>query len=202
MNSEFTNNIVDDTHTAGLVTSAYSLTLTGCFFQSNSARAMVFVYNNDALVENTVFAENTVEVSTVIMSSPKDSKPLYNNLGEIEPTHLVERSCFLGSQVGMSNVLATDVATTGFGQRNNHATGTSFSWISSCEGGAAEQDGEECLESGMCDGTCIQFTEGKCLADRDGITGLYSAATSSAWSVWAVGATVGVGFFTGLIFTL
>lgn len=162
----------------------------------------MFVYNNDALVENTVFAENTAEVSTVIMSSPKDSKPLYNNLGEIEPTHLVERSCFLGSQVGMSNVLATDVATTGFGQRNNHATGTSFSWISSCEGGAAEQDGEECLESGMCDGTCIQFTEGKCLADRDGITGLYSAAMSTAWSVWAVGATIAVGFFTGLTFTL
>ena len=65
----------------------------------------------------------------------------------------------------MSNVLVTDVEATGFGQRMNHATGTEFSWISECEGAAAESRGHECLEGGTCDGTCVRFDSVECLAD-------------------------------------
>ena len=35
---------------------------------------MVFVYNDEAVVEDTVFVGNTVEVSTIILASPKKSK--------------------------------------------------------------------------------------------------------------------------------
>ncbi|KAL7536692.1 hypothetical protein ACHAXR_007340, partial [Thalassiosira sp. AJA248-18] len=176
--TEFDNNIISGENVAGLITSAYSLTLVDCFFSKNDAKAMVFVYNNEALVDNTIFAENTVEVSTVIMASPKGSKPLVEAIkkknGEEDgttldtpvPTHIVERTCFLGSHVGMSNVLVTDVANTGFGQRDNHARGTKFTWTSTCEGGAAESFGHECLETGRCDGTCVQFTSEKCMSDR------------------------------------
>lgn len=172
--TEFANNIITDENVAGLVTSAYSLTLTDCFFTKNTAKAMVFVYNNDAIVDNSIFSQNTVEVSTVILASPKGSKPMATtsasaaNVGEmdVEPTHIVERTCFLGSKVGMSNVLVTDVENTGFGQRDNHATGTEFSWVSTCEGGAAEQFGNDCLESGNCDGTCVQFTSEKCMSSH------------------------------------
>ena len=131
---------------------------------------MIFVYNNEAIVDNTIFAENTVEVSTVIMASPEGSKkPNTSSNGQddtFEPTHIVERTCFLGSNVGMSNVLVTDVDNTGFGQRDNHAKGTQFTWVSTCEGGAAEHFGNDCLETGNCDGTCVDFTSEKCLADR------------------------------------
>jgi len=164
--SEFANNIVDGENVAGLVTSAYSLTLTDCFFQKNSAKAMVFIYNNEAIIDNSVFGQNIVEVSTVIMSSPKGSKPKDSTDTEYEPGHIIERSCFLGSNVGMSNVLVTDVENTGFGQSDNHATGTQFTWASTCEGSAAEQYGNDCLDSGNCDGTCVAFTSEKCLADR------------------------------------
>ena len=204
MNSEFINNNVEDDHTAGLITSAYSLTVSGCFFQKNNAKAMVFVYNNDALVENTIFAENTVEVSTVVMSSPKGSTkltPITNTNGEEEPqpTHIVERSCFMGSNVGMANVLVTDVANTGFGQRDNHAKGTAFTWASSCEGSAAEKNGDDCLESGLCDGTCIQFTAEACLADKASSFGLYSSGVSVEKSVWVLGTTLGVAIFTNVV---
>jgi len=170
--TEFSNNVVAGKNVAGLITSAYSLTLADCAFRRNSAKAMVFVYNNEAIVDNTIFAENTVEVSTVIMASPRGSKPLpiaIKNDGEavarVEATHIVERTCFLGMRVGMSNVLVTDVDHAGFGQRDNHATGTQFTWVSSCEGGAAEKTGNDCLETGNCDGTCVQFTSEKCMAE-------------------------------------
>lgn len=174
INTEFANNVISGDNVAGLITSAYSLTLRDCFFQKNNAKSMVFVYNNEALVDNTIFAENTVEVSTVIMASPKGSKPVMTSMkqnGEEAaghtsmPTHIVERTCFLGSRVGMSNVLVTDVENTGFGQRDNHAVGTEFSWVSTCEGGAAEQLGNDCLETGSCDGTCVHFTAEKCMSD-------------------------------------
>mmetsp|Transcript_20218 Transcript_20218/g.38120 ORF Transcript_20218/g.38120 Transcript_20218/m.38120 type:complete len:694 (+) Transcript_20218:63-2144(+) len=178
-NSEFANNHIAGDNVAGLVTSAYSLTVTNCFFQKNDAKAMVFVYNDDAIVDSTVFAENKVEVSTVVMASPRGSTaepvaPATAQKGSsagpdtvvTEPTHIVERSCFVGSHVGMSNVLVTDVEDTGFGQRDNHATGTDFTWVSDCEGGAAEQYGNDCLETGRCDGTCIQFTSATCMAER------------------------------------
>jgi len=158
--TEFVNNIAAVNNVAGLVTSAYSLTMTDCFFQSNDAKAMVFAYNNDALVKNTIFTENKVEVSTIILASPEGSKRISSG-----PTHLIEQTCFLGSNVGMSNVLATDVETTGFGQRENHAAGTQFSWVSNCEGAAAEAHGHECLETGKCDGTCVRFESEQCLAD-------------------------------------
>lgn len=158
--TEFVNNIAAVNNVAGLVTSAYSLTMTDCFFQNNDAKAMVFAYNNDALVKNTIFTENKVEVSTIILASPEGSKRISSG-----PTHLIEQTCFLGSNVGMSNVLATDVETTGFGQRENHAAGTQFSWVSNCEGAAAESRGHECLETGKCDGTCVRFESEQCLAD-------------------------------------
>lgn len=161
--TEFADNVVEGDKVAGLITSAYSLTLTDCFFRRNQAKAVVFVYNNEALVDNTIFAENTVEVSTVIMASPKGSKLLATKGNE--PTHIVERTCFLGSNVGMSNVLVTDVENTGFGQRDNHAKGTKFTWVSKCEGGAAERLGNDCLETGNCDGTCVEFTSERCAAD-------------------------------------
>ena len=72
----------------------------------------------------------------------------------------------------MSNVLATSVAHAAFGQRENHATGTSFTWISDCEGTAVESKGHECLETGVCDETCVRFDAWVCLADRDGWEGL------------------------------
>ncbi|KAL7456314.1 hypothetical protein ACHAWC_007845, partial [Mediolabrus comicus] len=171
--TEFVNNTAAMNNVAGLVTSAYSLTMTDCFFQSNDAKAMVFAYNNEALVKNTMFTENKVEVATIILASPKGSTPVSSN-----PTHLIEQSCFLGSSVGMSNVLVTDVETTGFGQRDNHAAGTQFSWVSNCEGAAAEKYGHECLESGKCDGTCVKFTSETCQADLSKTH--HSGATSVA----------------------
>ena len=72
-NTEFTNNVADGSKVAGFVTSAYSLTLSDCLFQKNTAKAMIFVYNNEALVKNSIFTENTVEVSTVILASPEGS---------------------------------------------------------------------------------------------------------------------------------
>lgn len=170
--TEFVNNIAAVNNVAGLVTSAYSLTMTDCFFQSNDAKAMVFAYNNDALVKNTIFTENKVEVSTIILASPEGSKRISSG-----PTHLIEQTCFLGSNVGMSNVLATDVETTGFGQRENHAAGTQFSWVSNCEGAAAEAHGHECLETGRCDGTCVRFDSEQCLAD---MTKTHHSGASSA----------------------
>ncbi|EJK74229.1 hypothetical protein THAOC_04107 [Thalassiosira oceanica] len=164
--TEFINNQAWGENVAGLVTSAYSLTLSDCHFNNNNAKAMVFVYNDNALVENSVFAENKVEVSTVIMASPKGVSQKKD--ASSEPTHLIERSCFLGSNVGLANVLVTDVDNTGFGQRNNFARGTQFTWVSTCEGGAAEQLGNDCLEMGRCDGTCVHFTESGCMADRAG----------------------------------
>ncbi|EED90812.1 predicted protein [Thalassiosira pseudonana CCMP1335] len=161
-NTEFTNNVADGSKVAGFVTSAYSLTLSDCLFQKNTAKAMIFVYNNEALVKNSIFTENTVEVSTVILASPEGSSASVDG----EPTHLVEQSCFLGSKVGISNILVTDVENTGFGQRDNHATGTEFTWVSTCEGGAAEKNGNDCLETGVCYGTCVQFTSEKCMADK------------------------------------
>ena len=88
-----------------------------------------------------------------------------SNIVRDEPTHIVERTCFLGSRVGMSNVLVTDVDNTRFGQRNNHAMGTEFTWASTCNGGVAESLGSDCRETGNCDGTCVQFTTKKCMAD-------------------------------------
>ena len=164
--TEFINNQAWGENVAGLVTSAYSLTLSDCHFNNNNAKAMVFVYNDNALVENSVFAENKVEVSTVIMASPKGVSQKKDATSE--PTHLIERSCFLGSNVGLANVLVTDVDNTGFGQRNNYARGTQFTWVSSCEGGAAEQLGNDCLKMARCDGTCVHFTESGCKADRAG----------------------------------
>jgi hypothetical protein len=40
--------------------SAYSLTVTNCLFESNIAKSMVFVHNEDALVDDTVFVENGI----------------------------------------------------------------------------------------------------------------------------------------------
>ena len=109
---------------------------------------MVFVHNEDALVDDTVFVENTVEVSTVLMTSPKskETATTTSNIDSVMPTHIVERSCFLESNVGMSNVLVTDVDSARFGQRDNHASGTKFTWSSKCEGGAAKSNGNDCLK--------------------------------------------------------
>jgi hypothetical protein len=163
VDSEFKDNNAVGNQIAGLITSAYSLTLSNCKFSKNSAKTMVYVYNNQALIENTVFTQNTVQASTIVLKSPIDSKP---KVTDEPPTHLVERSCFLGSKVGMSNVLVTDLVNTGFGQRDNHATGTIFSWDSQCQGGAAEKSGDDCLEKGVCDGTCVEFTAQRCLAEN------------------------------------
>eukprot|EP00579_Thalassiosira_antarctica_P018956 CAMPEP_0201952162 /NCGR_PEP_ID=MMETSP0904-20121228/974_1 /ASSEMBLY_ACC=CAM_ASM_000553 /TAXON_ID=420261 /ORGANISM="Thalassiosira antarctica, Strain CCMP982" /LENGTH=182 /DNA_ID=CAMNT_0048495777 /DNA_START=153 /DNA_END=697 /DNA_ORIENTATION=- len=182
--------------------------MTDCFFQKNNAKAMVFVYNNEAIVDNTIFAENKVEVSTVIMASPKGSKPIpvtTTKSGEVvgvEPTHIVERTCFLGSQVGMSNVLVTDVENTGFGQQDNHAKGTEFTWVSTCEGGAAEQFGNDCLETGSCDGTCIQFTSEKCLADRVNsreYAMFFNSGYRNVKNAWALGMTLGFALVLGVL---
>ena len=161
--SEFVNNNAVGDKVAGLITSAYSITLSNCSFKNNSAKTMVYVYNNKALIESTIFAQNTVQASTIVLKSPVDSKPVATDEA---PTHLVEKSCFLGSKVGMSNVLVTDMENTGFGQRDNHATGTEFSWESKCQGTAAEESGEDCLERGVCDGTCVEFTADRCLAEN------------------------------------
>ena len=123
------------------------------------------------MVDNTIFVKNKVEVAAVIMSSPKGSKPLVAKLTNgkvvaIKATHIVKQTCFLGSHVGMSNVLVTDLENTGFVQRDNHAKGTKFTWVSTCEGGAAEQLGNDCLETGRCNGTCVIFTSERCMADR------------------------------------
>ena len=110
------------------------------------------------------------------------------------PTHIVERSCFLESNVGMSNVLVTDVESAGFGQRDNHASGTEFTWSSTCEGGAAESNGNDCLESGgNCDGTCVSFTSEECLASRVAGGGGFEQYSSNGAEygfrgVWAFGA--------------
>ncbi len=53
----------------------------------------------------------------------------------------------------------------GFG-RNNHIAGTVFTWASTCKGAAAEETGNDCLETGDCDGTCVEFTSGERLASR------------------------------------
>ncbi len=177
--TEFVNNTAAVNNVAGLVTSAYSLTMTDCFFQSNEAKAMVFAYNNDALVKNTMFTENKVETATIILASPEGSKSVSSN-----PTHLIEQTCFLGSSVGMSNVLVTDVDTTGFGQRDNHAAGTQFSWASNCEGAAAEKYGHECLKSGKCDGTCVRFQSEQCLADMTKTH--YSGGSTVSQFTWAM----------------
>lgn len=150
---------------------------------------MVFVYNNDAIIDNTIFTDNKVEVSTVVMKSPKGSKPVVATnvdgaVAAVKPTHIVERTCFFGSHVGMSNVLVTDVENAGFAQRDNHATGTEFTWVSSCEGGAAEKLGNDCLETGRCDGTCVQFTSERCLADHDMPFSSGSRNADIAWACW------------------
>jgi hypothetical protein len=163
VNSEFTNNNAMGDQIVGVVTSAYSLTMSKCKFSNNSAKSMVYVYNNQALIDNTVFAQNTVQSATVVLKSPDGSKPKDT---DESPNHLVEKSCFLGSKVGMSNVLVTDIVNTGFGQRDNHATGTEFSWDSKCEGAAAEVNGDNCLENGICDGTCVEFSSERCLAEN------------------------------------
>jgi len=190
--TEFVNNKAALNNVAGLVTSAYSLTMTDCFFQSNEAKAMVFAYNNDALVKNAIFTENKVEVATIILASPEGSKPVSSN-----PTHIIEQTCFLGSSVGMSNVLVTDVDTTGFGQRENHAAGTQFSWVSNCEGAAAEKHGHECLESGKCDGTCVRFESEQCLAD---MTKTHHSGASSATShlIWMLAVSISSTILLGL----
>ena len=134
-NTEFANNrAADSDRVSGIVTSAYSLSMSGCCFANNDAKAMVFVYNDEAVVEDTVFVGNTVEVSTIILASPKKSKkndgadatapptPPASASGSV-PTHVVQRTCFVNSNVGMSNVLVTDVESTTFGQSDNHASG-------------------------------------------------------------------------------
>ena len=163
VDSEFTDNNSIGDQVAGIVTSAYSLTMSKCNFSNNSAKSMVYVYNNQALIDYTVFAQNTVKAATVVMKSPEGSKPKKT---DESPDHLVERSCFLGSKVGISNVLVTDVINTGFGQRDNHAIGTEFSWDSTCQGAAAEGNDEDCLENGTCDGTCVEFSSERCLAEN------------------------------------
>jgi hypothetical protein len=163
VDSEFVNNNAIGDQVAGLVTSAYSITMSNCKFSGNSAKSMVYVYNNQALIDNSVFAQNTVQAATVVLKSPEGSTP---KGADESPDHLVERSCFIGSKVGISNVLVTDLINTGFGQRDNHATGTEFSWDSKCEGAAAEELGEDCLETGECDGTCVIFSSEKCLAEN------------------------------------
>ena len=162
INSDFTSNNAIGDQVAGVVTSAYSLTMSKCKFSNNSAKSMVYVYNNEALIDNTIFTQNTVQAATVVLKTPEGSKPLS---ATESPNHLVERSCFIGSNVGMSNVLVTDIVNAGFGQRDNHATGSIFSWDSDCEGAAAEKNGEDCLESGVCDGTCVAFTSGRCMSE-------------------------------------
>ena len=57
--TEIINNVVSSYVVAGLVMSAYSLTITNCLFESTIAKSMVFVDNDDALVDDTVFVENT-----------------------------------------------------------------------------------------------------------------------------------------------
>jgi hypothetical protein len=182
INSEFVNNISSD-NVAGLITSAYSLTVSNCLFERNSARAVVFVYNHEAAVENTMFVENFVEISTVIMQTPKGqgSKTTsfknganVNNttaaaatiISTMDAAHIVKRSCFLGSHVGMSNVLVTDATDSGFTQRDNHARGTEYTWASKCEDGAAEKVGNDCMTNANCIGKCVPFTSEECVADR------------------------------------
>ena len=67
------NDASNDGSIPGLVTLVYSLTVTDCLFGRNSANSMVFLYNDYALVDDTMFAENTAEVSMVILSSPRES---------------------------------------------------------------------------------------------------------------------------------
>ena len=50
------------------------LMVTDCLFKRrNSAKSMVFVYNDDALVNDIVFAENTVEVSEAVGFGQRDN---------------------------------------------------------------------------------------------------------------------------------
>lgn len=211
INSQFINNIASDEDVAGLVTSAYSLTISNCLFEQNSARAIVFVYNNKARVENTMFVKNTVDISTVIMQTQKGQQGsknsstssslsnkattnVNNTASAIVPpstdaTHIVQGCCFLGSHVGMSNVLVTDATDSGYAQRDNHGKGTEYTWASKCEDGAAEKVGNDCATNANCIGKCVQFTSEECLADRvvtskeyelfmnDG----YTSRLSSAW---------------------
>ena len=171
----------EDGSVAGLVTSAYSLTVSGCVFERNAGESMIFAYNDDAMVDDTVFVENSVEASTIVMSSPREGDDATatattsttspyeaSGLGNesMRPTHIVERTCFLGSTVGISNVLVTNADSVGFGQRDNHVVGTTFVWASTCDGAAAEEFGDDCLSTGDCDGTCVGFTSPECLASR------------------------------------
>jgi len=179
INSDFVNNISSD-NIAGLISSAYSLSISNCLFERNSARAIVFVYNHEAVVGNTMFVENTVEISTVIMQTPKGQgmkEPTSNGGGKtsiananiasaMDASHIVERSCFLGSHVGMSNVLVTDATDSGFTQRENHGRGTVYAWASKCEDGAAEKVGNDCNVNDNCVGMCVPFTSEECMADR------------------------------------
>ena len=115
-------------------------------------------------------------MSTVILSSLRESNTTTKTITtaaatasrvkSVEPTHIVNLSCFLGSKVGMSKVLATSLEAVGFSQRDNHVAGTIFTWASTCEGAAAKETGDDCLETGDCDGTCVKFMRGECLASR------------------------------------
>ena len=180
VNSEFTNNDSIGDQVAGLVTSAYSLTISKCKFSNNSGKSLVYVYNNQALIDNTVFAQNSVKTATVVLKSPEGTKP--KSKDDSSPDHLVEKSCFIGSKVGMSNVLVTEIVNTGFGQRDNHATGTEFSWDSKCEGAAAEENGEDCLQTGICDGTCVEFISERCLSEIHDESNQQSIAGMFMWN--------------------
>ena len=135
----------------------------------------------------------------MLMTSPKskETSTTTSNIESVMPTHIVERSCFLKSNVGMSNVLVTDVDSARFGQRDNHASNTKFTWSSTCEGGAAESNGNDCLESGggKCDGTCVRFTSEECLASRVAGGGGYKQYSSNGveyglGEVWAFGGAI------------
>eukprot|EP00956_Cyclotella_meneghiniana_P014687 scaffold22098_cov76-Cyclotella_meneghiniana.AAC.14 len=180
VDSEFTNNDSIGDQVAGLVTSAYSITISKCKFGNNSGKSLVYVYNNQALIDNTVFAQNSVKTATVVLKSPEGSTP--KSKDDSTPDHLVEKSCFIGSKVGMSNVLVTDIVNTGFGQRDNHATGTEFSWDSKCEGAATEENGEDCLQTGICDGTCVEFISERCLSEIHDESNQQSIAGMFMWN--------------------
>jgi hypothetical protein len=158
-----------------------------------------------------MFVENTVEISTVVMQTPKGQgmkESTSNGEGKtsiansniasaMDASHIVERSCFLGSHVGMSNVLVTDATDLGFTQRENHGRGTVYTWASKCEDGAAEKVGNDCMTNDNCVGMCVPFTSEECMADRvvtskeyelfmnDG----YSARCGSGWMI-VLGATL------------
>ena len=129
---------------------------------------------NDGMCGNNDLDE--AEMSTVILSSLRESNTTTkttttaaanaSRVKSVEPTHIVELSCFLGSKDGMSKVLTTSSEAVGFSQHDNHIAGTVFTWASTCEGAKAEETGNDCLETGDCDGTCVKFTRGEYLASR------------------------------------